>query len=192
MTTPAILAFAGSTRTDSLNKRLVRQATLVARDKGFSVTLADLHDFPMPMYDGDLERTHGLPDSARAFKALMVDHPGMLIAAPEYNSSLSAVLKNAIDWASRPQPGEPPAVAFRGKLIGLLAASPGALGGIRGLATLRPVLSGLGALVAPTQFSVPHANDAFDAQGAFLDAARAQGLAAMIGEFCSTLQRLFP
>ena len=98
------------------------------RRAGGEVTLIDLRDVAMPLYDGDIEAQEGLPPGARELKRLMLDHHGFLISAPEYNSSISAVLKNAIDWVSRPQPDEPPAPAFRGKVAGLLAASPGNLG----------------------------------------------------------------
>lgn len=190
MTQGRVLVFAGSTREHSLNKKLARAAAQLARMQGLEPTFADLRDFPMPLYDGDLEREAGLPEGARAFKALLLSHPGWLVACPEYNSAITAVLKNAIDWASRPQPGEAPAAAFRGKLVGLLAASPGNLGGIRGLYTVRQVLNGLGCLLLPTQFSLPQAGSAFGEDGALADAARAQALADLVREFGGLLARL--
>ncbi len=102
--TPKILAFAGSTRIDSYNKKLVKIAAAGARAAGSEVTYLDLRDIPMPLYDEDLEAQAGIPANVRSFKDLMVAHQGLLIASPEYNSSLSGVLKNAIDWASRPEP----------------------------------------------------------------------------------------
>ena len=129
---PRILAFAGATRTQSFNKKLIRLGAEAARRAGAEVTLIDLRDLPMPLYDGDLEAAEGLPRKARELKRLMVEHDGFLLSCPEYNSSISAVLKNAIDWVSRPQPNEPPALAFRGKVAALLAASPGNLGGSEG------------------------------------------------------------
>ena len=101
---PTILAFAGSTRADSFNKKMVRIAADGARNAGAEVTLVDLRDYAMPVYDGDLEAAEGPPAAAQAFKKLMSAHDGFLIAAPEYNSSISAVLKNTIDWVSRPVP----------------------------------------------------------------------------------------
>ena len=126
---------------DSWNKKLIRLGAESVRRAGAEVTLIDLRDVAMPLYDGDLEAHEGLPANARELKRLMIEHDGFLISSPEYNSSISGVLKNAIDWVSRPQPNEPPAPAFRGKVAGLLAASPGNLGGIRGLAVLRQILN---------------------------------------------------
>lgn len=180
--TPRLLAFAGSTRTHSLNKRLAVLAGRLASDAGAEVTLLDLRDYPMPFYDGDLEVQSGLPERARALKAVMKDHHGFLLACPEYNNSISAVLKNAIDWVSRPVPQEPPAVAFKGKWAALLAASPGNLGGLRGLVTVRQVLNSLGVVVLPTQLAVARANDAFSEDGNLKDAAQQGTLAALAAE----------
>ncbi|HEV3119460.1 MAG TPA: NAD(P)H-dependent oxidoreductase [Gemmataceae bacterium] len=130
---PTILAFAGSPRKDSFNKRLVQIAASGARQAGATVTVIDLRDFPMPVFDQDLEAAQGQPETAKRLKNMMVAHDGFLISAPEYNSSITAVLKNTIDWVSRPVPNEPPLVAYRGKAAALMSASPGALGGLRGL-----------------------------------------------------------
>src|SRR5690348_4723633 len=137
---PRILAFAGSTSRDSFNKRLVPIAAKGARDAGAEVTLIDLKDFPLPLFDQDLEAEQGMPDNGTKLKKLFIDHDGLLIASPEYNSSITGVLKNAIDWVSRPAPGEPPLVAFTGKVSVLMSASPGALGGLRGLVHVRSIL----------------------------------------------------
>ena len=128
---PRILAFAGSTRRESFNKKLVAIAAQGAREAGAEVTLIDLKDFPLPLFDQDLEAEQGMPEIGKKLKKLFIDHDGLLIASPEYNSSFPAVLKNAIDWVSRPAPGEPSLVAFRGKVATLMSASPGALGGLR-------------------------------------------------------------
>lgn len=170
MARPQILAFAGSTRTDSLNKKLVAVAAASAGAAGTEVTVVDLRDLPMPLYDGDLETQEGLPAGARKFKELLLAHQGLLIASPEYNSSISAVLKNAIDWASRPQPGEEPLACFKGKVAGLLAASPGALGGLRGLVHLRAILGNIGVIVVPEQAAISNAHEAFGADGSLKDA----------------------
>ena len=106
--TPKILAFAGSTRTESWNKKLIKIAAAGTRAAGAEVTELDLRDIPLPLYDGDLEHEQGLPPNGRKLKDLMLRHDGFLISSPEYNSSISGVLKNAIDWASRPVPGEKP------------------------------------------------------------------------------------
>ena len=127
--TPRILAFAGSLRRESFNKKLVPIAAKAARDAGAEVTLIDLKDFPLPLFDQDLEAEQGMPENGKKLKQLFIDHDGLLIASPEYNSSITAVLKNAIDWVSRPAPGEASLVAFRSKVSTLMSASPGALGG---------------------------------------------------------------
>jgi chromate reductase len=170
--TPRILAFAGSTREASFNKKLVRIAAQGAREAGATVTLIDLKDFPLPLFDEDLEAASGAPEQARRLKPLMVEHDGFLIAAPEYNSSMTAVLKNAIDWVSRPVPHESPLVAFTGKVVVLMSASPGALGGLRGLVHVRAMLGNLGALILPDQIAVPRAFEAFQADGTLKDPQR--------------------
>jgi NAD(P)H-dependent FMN reductase len=167
---PKLLAFAGSTRAESYNKRLVRIAVEGAREAGAEVTLIDLRDFPLPLFDEDLEAAQGLPESARKLKGLMREHDGFLIASPEYNSSLTAVLKNAIDWASRTESDDEPALlAFRDKTAAIMSASPGALGGLRGLVHLRSILGNIGVLVLPDQVSVPAAHGAFTDDGALQD-----------------------
>ena len=136
-----------------------------AREAGAEVTLIDLKDFPLPLFDQDLEAEQGMPDNGAELKKLFIDHDGMLIASPEYNSSVTAVLKNAIDWVSRPAPGEPPLVAFMGKVVTLMSASPGALGGLRGLAHVRSILGNIGAIVMPDQIAVAKAQEAFKPDG---------------------------
>ncbi len=165
MQTPAILAFAGSTRAASLNKLLVSEAAVLASAAGARVTQIDLADYPLPLYDGDLEEEQGLPDNARKLKTQMIEHNGFLIAAPEHNGGITAVLKNAIDWVSRPQPDEPPLIAFRGKSAALISASPGSTGGLRGLVIVRMILGNLGVLLVPEQKTIPRANQAFDDTG---------------------------
>lgn len=167
--TPAIIAFAGSLRTDSLNKKLVRIAAAAAERAGAKVTLVDLREHPMPLYDGDIEAEQGLPQEARRFKQLLIEHDGFLIASPEYNSGISGALKNAIDWASRPEEGETPLVAFKGKFAGLMAASPGGLGGLRGLSDLRSILFNIGVHVLPDFVGVAKAHELIDASGALTD-----------------------
>lgn len=185
-TTPKIVAFAGSLRKDSWNKSLVRIAASGAQAAGAEVTLLNLADFPLPIFNQDEEQDHGLPSNARQLKDLLISHHGMLIASPEYNSSITAVLKNTIDWVSRPVPGEPPMAAFNNKAATLISASPGALGGLRGLVHLRAILGNIGVLVLPGTVSVPKANEAFGADGQLLDAglqARVQRLGAELAGF---------
>ncbi|MEM7024554.1 MAG: NAD(P)H-dependent oxidoreductase [Pseudomonadota bacterium] len=161
-TAPKILAFAGSTREGSLNKRLIKVAAAAARADGAEVTLIDLRDYPMHHYDGDVESNEGLPDSAVALKELFRSHDGILISAPEYNGGMSGMLKNTIDWMSRKGGDDTPAPVFSGKIAGLMSASPGRLGGLRGLGQLRHILTSLGMLVIPQQRSVGGANSAFE------------------------------
>ena len=165
MTKPKILAFAGSTRTDSYNKKLVKIAVKGVIDVGVEATFIDLRDFPMPLYDGDLEQREGLPASARKLKELMLAHQGFLISSPEYNSSISGVLKNTIDWTSRQTEGESPLACYKGKIAGLMSASPGGLGGLRGLVHVRSILGNIGVLVIPDQVAIAKAHEAFDSDG---------------------------
>ncbi len=166
---PRILMFAGSTRTDSYNKKLVKVAGKGAEEAGATVTFLDLRDLALPLYDEDLETAEGLPEGAQKLKTLLLAHDGLLIASPEYNSGMSAVLKNAIDWASRPVDGEAPLAAFTGKVCAIMSASPGALGGLRGLVGVRSLLGNIGVLVLPDQVAVPKAYEVFDEQGALKD-----------------------
>lgn len=167
---PTILAFAGSTRQDSFNKKLVQIAAQGASLAGADVTYLDLRDLPLPLFDEDLEAREGIPLNAKKLKELMIAHQGFLIASPEYNSSLSAVLKNAIDWASRPQPGEAPLACFKNKVAVLMSASPGALGGLRGLVHLRSILGNLSMIVLPEQRAIGNAFSAFTSAGNLQDA----------------------
>lgn len=188
--TPRILAFAGSLRTDSWNKKLVAQAAQAARDAGADVTLLDLRDLPMPIYDGDIEAKQGLPANARAFKQLLREHHGVLVSTPEYNSQMPAALKNAIDWATRLEPGDTPLVAFKGKIAGVMSASPGALAGLRGQMLVRALLSYLGMVLVPSQFGLARAHEAFDADGRLKDdkqRATVEGIAQGVVDFSRRL-----
>ncbi len=165
-----LIAFAGSTREDSLNKKLLNVAVKDARLAGAKVTVIDLRDYPIPFYDGDLEAKSGLPENARKIKKLMIENDGFLIASPEYNGSYSAVLKNLIDWMSRPVEGEPTLIALKGKKAALLAASPGGGGGAGSLNHLRELLTRLKVDVFAEQITVPNAGEAFNSQGELIDA----------------------
>lgn len=168
MNPPArLLFFAGSSRTASHNKKLARLGAMIADANGIPSTFADLGDYPMPMYNGDLEAADGPPENARKFKALMQAHSGIFVASPEYNASIAPLLKNALDWISHTRDeGEAPLQVFKTRVFALGSASPGGMGGLRSLITVRTVLElGLGALVLPDQFAVPRAAEAFDEQG---------------------------
>lgn len=160
-----VLAFAGSSRTDSFNKKLVKVAAEGAREAGAEVTFIDLRDYSMPIYDGDLEANEALPENAKKLKKIFLEHHGLLISSPEYNSSISALLKNAIDWVSRPEPGEAQLACYDQKVVGLMAASPGMLGGLRGLVTVRSIFSNIKCIVIPEQVAVAKAGEAFNDNG---------------------------
>ena len=169
MITAKILAFAGSVRQDSVNKKLAKIAVEGAKAVGAEVTYLDFRDLPLPLYDGDLEEAEGLPENVLKLKALMKAHQGFLIACPEYNSSITPLLKNVIDWASRPEPDEPSLACFQEKVGVLMSASPGALGGLRGLVHVRSILGNIGVLVLPDQQAIGNAYQAFDENGNLKD-----------------------
>ena len=178
--TPRILAFAGSLRGGSFNKKLVKLAMEGAREAGAEVTPLDLRDLPLPIFNQDDEDARGLPENARKIKQLFIGHHGFLIASPEYNSSISGVLKNAIDWASRSETDdEPPLIAFRGKTCALMSASPGALGGLRGLVHVRAILGNIGVFVLPDQVAISNAGEAFTETGTLKDARKQQAVVAL-------------
>ena len=191
MSQPKIVAFAGSLRAGSFNKQLVALAADAARAAGAEVTVVDLRELALPLFDQDLEDASGLPEGAKKFKALLRASDGFLIASPEYNSSVTAVLKNAIDWASRAESDdEPPLVAYKGKVAALCSASPGALGGLRGLVTLRSILGNIGVIVLPDQVCISTAHEAFDEGGKLKDERKAKqivSLARSLAEFLTKL-----
>ena len=156
-----VLAFAGSSRTDSFNKKLVHEAAAMASQMGAKVTIIDLNDYPMPFYNGDIELKEGMPKNAERFRELMINSDAIIIASPEYNASIPAVLKNALDWASRGKEGGSSREAFKGKLFALMSASPGKSGGGRGLAHLRTIIEDIGGNVIPQQTTIPKAHEYF-------------------------------
>jgi chromate reductase len=170
MIMPKILAFSGSARKASFNQKLVAVAAQGARKVGVDVTLINLADYPMPIFNEDLEASEGMPAAAKEFKQLLIDHDGFLIASPEYNSAFSPLLKNAIDWATRPfGPDIKSAPPFEGKYAVIMAASPGGLGGLRGLVFLRLLLSNIAVTVLPGQHAVPQAFKKFNEDGSLND-----------------------
>ncbi len=183
-----ILAFSGSARKNSFNQKLVKIAANGALDCEAEVTVVDLAYFDMPLYNGDLEAAQGLPEKARIFKQLLIEHNGLLIASPEYNSAFSPLLKNVIDWTSRSESNdEPSLVAFRGKVAAIMATSPGALGGLRGLVFLRMLLANIGVMVLPTQKTIPFAAKAFNEEGNLIDAAEHQAVMNLGRELVSNI-----
>ncbi|MEO6787916.1 MAG: NAD(P)H-dependent oxidoreductase [Chthoniobacteraceae bacterium] len=191
MSTPRILTFGGSLRRDSYNQKLAAIAAQGAREAGAEVTLVALRDFPMPVFDGDLEEASGMPEQAKRLKGLFRGHDGLIISAPEYNSGITGALKNAIDWVSRAESDdEPPLVAFTGKTAVLCAASPGALGGLRGLVQVRAILGNIGVNVLPAQITVRKAHEAFGPDGALLDATQSAAVKDLGAQLARHLAKL--
>jgi NAD(P)H-dependent FMN reductase len=168
-----LLFFAGSTREGSFNRKLAALAHHIATANGIEAVLAELADYPMPLYNGDLEAREGPPERARAFKALLSEYQGVFIASPEYNSSVTPLLKNTLDWVTRVrEKGESGLEVFRTRVFAISGASPGYYGTMRSLLHLRQILAvGTGATVIPQQLAVPRATDAFEADGSLKDKA---------------------
>jgi chromate reductase, NAD(P)H dehydrogenase (quinone) len=182
VTRPKILVFAGSIRTGSHNARLAALATKLLAAEEAEPTRISLQDFPLPLYDADLEARSGPPQHAVNLKRMMMQHGGVFIATAEYNASVTPLLKNAIDWISRVREGtEAPLAAFRNRVFALAAASPGTLGGYRGLMAVRQALElGCGATVLPEQVAVRDAANAFDADDGLRDPRTAEALHALL------------
>lgn len=180
-TTSKLLFFAGSARAGSHNKRLAELAKTIAEANGISATFADLGDYPMPLYNGDDEAADGPPDNAKKFKALMALHSGIFIICPEYNASITPLLKNTLDWVSRVKDEGTALNVYKTRVFALGSASPGGMGGLRGLVTVRNVLEmGLGALVLPDQFALPRAHEAYDDHGHLKNKDQQEQLKALI------------
>jgi chromate reductase, NAD(P)H dehydrogenase (quinone) len=182
-----VLAFAASSRERSLNRRLIALAAGVAREQGAEVDLAEFREFDMPIYDGDLDARAGLPPGAVELKRRVEEASAVMIAAPEYNYSISGALKNAFDWVSRARP-----MPWRGKSVYLMAASPSPMGGIRGLWQTRIPFEGCGALVFPDMFALPHADHAFDEEGRLRDGAMAERLRREVVGFVRLASAIVP
>lgn len=192
MMTIKLLFLAGSAREDSINKKLARAACNIAIEhQNVEATFIDLKDYPMPIYDGDLENKAGLPEQAISLKKLFIESDGIFIASPEYNSGYSALLKNTIDWLSRPhEENEAPLIAFKGKTAGLAATSPGGLGGIRGLVTLRMLLGNIGMHVVPSQAAIGNGFKAFNEDGSLADESQKKMLEGVVNQLVKTTQAL--
>ncbi|MCZ2407584.1 MAG: NAD(P)H-dependent oxidoreductase [Burkholderiales bacterium] len=188
-----LLVFAGSTRQQSFNRRLARVAAGMAQEAGAQVTLLDLADFDIPLYNADLEACGTPPDVLRLKQALYA-HPAWIICSPEYNGSYTALLKNAIDWASSPVKADPAwqdgIKPFRGKVVGMLSASPGALGGLRSQSHLAPLLLLLECWLAPQAFALGQAGSAFDEHGALVHAAQRERVRGVVEQVLWATQRL--
>ena len=161
--TPKILAFAGSLREGSLNKKVLQNAVAGARAAGAEVTVIDLRDFDMPIYDADNHEKQGFPPNAVKLQDLLLENNGLLICSPEYNGSLPGGMKNAIDWVTRKRDeGQKMYAAFNNKVAGIMSASPGSFGGLRCLAHLRGVLTIATVNVLPQEIAVTFADQKFD------------------------------
>jgi chromate reductase len=188
---PKTLMFAGSARKASTNKKLAALAASAAQEAGGEVTLVDLRDFEMPIYDGDLEGDSGLPENAKRLKQIFVEHDGLFIASPEYNSSFLPLLKNALDWISGPHAeNEQSLWTYNGKVAALGAVGPGALGGLRGLVPLRMMLGNIGVTVIPKQVAISNGFSAFDEAGALNDEQQSQMLKTTINQLISTTRAM--
>lgn len=166
-----VLAISGSTREASINKKLVTEAAEIARKTGADVTVINLNDYPIPFFNEDLETEQGMPVKAKQLRRQMVTSNVILIASPEYNGSLPAILKNVIDWASRAETGGPSREAFQGKTFVIMSSSPGAGGGAKGLSHLKSIIENIGGKVVEQQVALPNGFTAFDAQGHLKDPA---------------------
>jgi NAD(P)H-dependent FMN reductase len=194
-TAPKLLIFAGSTRLASFNRKLAHAAAALARAAGADVTHIELADFDIPIYNADLE-AKGTPADVMKLKQIMYEHPGWIICSPEYNGSYTALLKNTIDWVSSPVKGDPAwqdgLKSFSGKVVGMLSASPGALGGLRSQSHLAPLLLTAQCWVAPRAFALGHAGDAFDAQGELVNEKHRSSVQAVIHQVLFAAARLAP
>jgi NAD(P)H-dependent FMN reductase len=188
-----LLVFAGSTRQGSYNRKLARVVAGMAQAAGAQVTHIELGDFDVPMYNADLE-ARGTPAAVMELKRVFWEHPAWIVCAPEYNASYPALLKNTLDWISSPVKSDPEwsdgFKSTRGKVVGMLSASPGALGGLRSQSHLAPLLLNLHCWVAPSNHALARAADAFDAEGQLVDASARRKVQAVIDQVLWAAGRL--
>ncbi len=188
MNKPRILVFGGSLRAESYNQKLATIAAAAATAAGAEVTLIALRDYRMPIFDEDLEAEEGMPENALKLKALFAENNGLIIASPEYNSGITAALKNAIDWVSRAtSEDEPPLSVLKGKTAAILAASPGGYGGARSLDQLRPLLKNISITVVEDQVTIPKAHEAFGTDGHLVDTSQQEAIMLLAAALVSKL-----
>jgi NAD(P)H-dependent FMN reductase len=178
-----VLAFSGSLKAGSLNQMLVTQAAGMASARGADVTVLSLRDYPLPLFNEDIE--HDENPSVDQVRKLFADADALLIASPEYNGSLTPALKNVIDWVSRPASEKGYTPRYAQQSAALIAASPGGLGGLRGLNHVRQILSNIGTLVMPAQLAVPAAHTLFNDQGELTDEETKQRLQNVVDQLLS-------
>lgn len=190
MSAPKLVALSGSARRASLNRAVLATATSAATEAGADLTLVDLNDFPLPLYNQDLEDEAGLPDPAKRLKAIFREADGFIFASPEHNSTYSALLKNTIDWCSRAESeDEAPLAAFAGKSALLFAASPSPLGGLRGLFALREMLQNLRVTVHPEILAVRSAHEVIS-DGVVTDATWSKRIADLATDYVAFAAKL--
>ena len=182
---PRILAFAGSARRDSLNRKFLAVAVAAARAAGAEVTLVDLNEYELPLYHGDLEDASGMPANATKLIALIAKHDGLLIASPEYNGAFTPLLKNTIDWCTRSDDD-----VFGGKVVAVISASPGPFGGVRSLVMAQQLLLKLGCHIVAGQTALPNAGKAFDEAGKLTDVRAEKSVTALMSSLVATAKKL--
>lgn len=175
-----VLAFSGSMRMGSSNQRLVADAARMATEMGAKVTVINLRDYPIAFFDEDLEKNLGMPPKARDLRKMMLNSDVIFISTPEYNGSVTPVLKNALDWMSRDEEGKPSRTAYQGKRFLLLSASPGQEGGTRGLQNLKSIVEEVGGNVVVGTLAVPNVFNAFNSSGQLKDAAQNKALQELV------------
>lgn len=186
MAQPRILAFSGSARKESLNQKLLVATLEAVRAAGGEVTLISLRDYPLPLYDGDLEDASGLPVNARKLIDLIQGHAGLLVASPEYNSMITPLLKNTLDWCTRDDDANP----FPGRVAAVVSASPGALGGIRSLKLAQQLLLHLGCHVVPGNTMLPQAHKAFGPDGKLTEPRTLKSVQELAAKLVETVTKL--
>jgi chromate reductase len=181
-----ILAFSGSVRKESLNQKLLLATVEAVRAASGEVTLISLRDYPLPLYDGDLEDAEGLPANACKLIDLIKGHAGLLVASPEYNSMITPLLKNTLDWCTRDDDNNP----FPGRVAAVVSASPGALGAIRSLKLTQQLLLHLGCHVVPGNTMLPQAHKAFGPEGKLADPRSLKSVQELAKALVETVRKL--
>jgi len=178
------LFLAGSARKDSVNKKLAHNAYEIAKELGADATFIDLKDYPLPIYDGDLEESEGMPENALKLKTLFIENNGIFIACPEYNSSFTPLLKNVVDWVSRTnEKNEGMLKAYKDKIVALAAASPSNFGGQRCIDALKIMFNNIGVKIVPKTVAIPNAYDKFNKDGVLKDKEKHKELTEMVKDF---------
>ena len=179
-----LLVFAGALRVDSCNKKFAREAARLVNEAGHAAEFLDLKDYPMPVYDGDIEASSGIPETTKSLSKKIAAVDGIILSTPEYNASIPGMLKNVIDWLSRDKP-----MTLADKHLLLLAASPGAFGGMRALWHSRQPFDQLGVHVYPGMMGLNDAYNAFGDDGKLKDAKKLAQLKALIDTFLAHITR---